>query len=408
MSPTVAEAVDQRRRSSRLHDVTRRLHGWGRPFLVACAATVVLRTVATCIALVTVYGVSFPHVVARTPHALVGVFNRWDTGYYSLIAAHGYPAAQRSGLPPAIAFGPLYPALVRSAQAVTGIGFLLAGQLVSMLALVVALAGLVHIAELDGDRVRSGTAVTLLVAFPTAFFLVIDYADSLALALVVWAFVAVRHRHWAIAGLCAAGAFLTKYYLAIVVVGLLAEVWGARRTPDRDRDRRRRYPWSLAWVALPTVVAIAGWMVYCAQRYGDALAFVHAQSHWNRHFGSPWTLAWTTGGDLVHLRFLDTGTASVTELFDTVTVVLLVVLAVYSFVRVRRSYGILLGLAVCIFTFQNILYSETREVLALFPFFIGGAEWVARHPWRERVVLALFIPSAYFLCTRFVSGMFAG
>lgn len=145
--------------------MTRRLHGWGRPFLVACVATVVLRTVATCIALVTVYGVSFPHVVARTPHVLVGVFNRWDTGYYSLIAAHGYPVAQRSGLPPAIAFGPLYPAVVRSAQAVTGIGFLLAGQLVSMLALVVALAGLVHIAELDGDRVRSGTAVTLLVAF---------------------------------------------------------------------------------------------------------------------------------------------------------------------------------------------------------------------------------------------------
>ncbi len=97
-----------------------------------------------------------------------------------------------------------------------------------------------------------------------------------------------------------------------------------------------------------------------------------------------------------------------TELFDAVTVILLVVLAVYSYLRVRRSYGILLGLAVCIFTFQNILYSETREVLALFPFFIGGAEWVARHPWRERVVLALFIPSAYFLCTRFVSGMFAG
>jgi hypothetical protein len=345
--------------------------------------------------------------VARTPHVLVTVFNRWDTGYYSLIAAHGFPVAQRSGVPSAIAFGPLYPAVVRSVQAVTGFGFLFAGQLVSMLALVAALAGLVHVAELDGDRVRSGTAVTLLVAFPTAFFLVIDYADSLALALVVWGFLAVRHRRWALAGLCGAGAFLTKYYLAIVVVGLLAEVWGSR-TLDRDPGVRRRYLGALAWVALPTVGVLAGWMVYCAQRYGDALAFVHAQSHWNRHFAFPWTLVWTTGGDLVHLRFLDTSTASVTELFDTVTVVLLVVLAAYSFLRVRRSYGILLGLAVCIFTFQNILYSETREVLALFPFFIGGAEWVARHPWRERVVLALFIPSAYFLCTRFVSGMFAG
>jgi len=30
------------------------------------------------------------------------------------------------------------------------------------------------------------------------------------------------------------------------------------------------------------------------------------------------------------------------------------------------------------------------------------------HPWRERVVLACFIPTGYFLITRFVTGSFAG
>ncbi len=405
MCPTVAEAVDQRR-PIRLDRLSERLQGWGRPLLVAFVAVLLLRSVVSCIALVTVYGVSFPHVVARHPDALVTVFNRWDAGYYSSIAEHGYPAVQRSGLPPAIAFGPLYPAVVRSVHAVTGIGTLLAGQLVSMLALVAGLAGMVHVAELDGDRVRSGTAVTLLVAFPTAFFLVIDYADALALALVVWAFVAVRHRRWALAGLFAAGAFLTKYYLAIVVVGLLVEVWETRT--GRDPVDRRRYRRALASVVVPPAAALGAWMAYCSVRYADALAFVHEQSHWNRHAAFPWTLVWTTGGDLVHLRFLDTSTASVMELFDSVTVVLLAIVAVYSFLRVRRSYGILLGVALCIFTFQNILYSETREVLALFAFFVGGAELVAGHPWRERVVLALFLPSAYFLCARFVSGSFAG
>ncbi len=373
---------------------------------MACVAVLLLRSVVTCIALVTVYGVSFPHVVARHPDALVTVFNRWDAGYYSSIAAHGYPAAQRSGLPPAIAFGPLYPAVIRAVHAVTGIGTLLTGQLVSMLAFVAGLAGMIHVAELDGDRVRSGTGVTLLVAFPTAFFLVIDYADALALALVVWAFVAVRHRRWTLAGLFAAGAFLTKYYLAIVAVGLLVEVWETR--PGRDTDADRRYRRAVASVVVPTLAALGALMAYCSVRYSDALAFVHVQSHWNRHAAFPWTLVWTTGGDLVHLRFLDTGTASVMELFDSVTVVLLAVVAVYSYLRVRRSYGILLGVALCIFTFQNILYSETREVLALFPFFLGGAGLVAGHPWRERVVLALFLPSVYFLCSRFVSGSFAG
>lgn len=113
-------------------------------------------------------------------------------------------------------------------------------------------------------------------------------------------------------------------------------------------------------------------------------------------------------GDLVHWRFLDTSTQSVMELFDTVTVVVLAGLAAYVYLRVRRSYGILLGVAWCVYVFQTMLYSQTREVLVLFPFFIGLGRWAVGHPWRERLLLALFLPSAYFLIDRFVHGQFAG
>lgn len=378
---------------------------WKRPLLIAASAAVVLRVVVEVVALVAVYGVRFPHVVAHDPHVLITVFDSWDAGFFVAIAQHGYPASH--GLPPArAAFAPLYPLALWTVHSMTGVGLLLAGQMVSILALVAGLAGLVHLVELDRDQAHSGTAVTLLVAFPTAFFLVVDYADALALALVVLAFVAARHQRWAVAGLAASGAFLTKFYLALVVVGLLVELWTSTRpgTPAARRVFLRR----TLLVVVPTVAAGVCWMIFSAVRFHDPLAAVHAQSHWNRHAAFPWTLAWTTAGDLVHLRFLDTSTASVMELFDAVTVVLLVVAAVVSWRRIRRSYGVVLGLAVCVFTFQSILYSETREVLALVPFFIAGAEFVTGHPWRERVVLALFVPSAYFLCTRFVTGSFAG
>src|SRR5664279_3816539 len=113
----------------------------------------------------------------------------------------------------------LYPTAIRLVHGVTGTGLLLAGQLVSALSMVVAVAGLVHLVEKDEGHSRSGTTAMLLVAFPTAFFLLADYPDSMALALAVWAFIAVRNRYWVLAGLAAAGLFLTKYYLAIVVVG---------------------------------------------------------------------------------------------------------------------------------------------------------------------------------------------
>jgi Dolichyl-phosphate-mannose-protein mannosyltransferase len=421
VSAVVVEAVADQRRATRTERISRLRAVAGRPLLIAVVATVVLRVITEFIALNAVYGASFPHVVARDPHVLIDVLNHWDAGYYLAIAQHGYPTAHAAGLPSGslprfVAFGPVYPAAIWLAHAVTGIGSAVVGQLISALAMVAALAGLVHLTELDAERSRAGVAVTFLVAFPTAFFLLTDYPDSLALALAVWSFIAARHRHWVLAGLCAAGAFMTKYYLAIVVVALVAEVWQSRssrgESDEQSRGEGGRWPRRSAVAAtavvVPTVVVAAIWMVVCSHRYGDALAFVHVQSAWHRHVAWPWTLIAHTSGDLIHLRFLDTHTASIMELLDTVTLVGLTVVTVYTWVRIRRSYGILLALGLATFAFQNMLYNDTREVIALFPVFIGGARWVDGHPWRERVVLACFIPTGYFLITRFVTGSFAG
>ncbi len=437
VSAVVVEAVADQRRATGTERISRLRAVAERPLLIAVVATVVLRVITEFIALNAVYGASFPHVVARDPHVLIDVLNHWDAGYYLAIAQHGYPTAHAAGLPSGslprfVAFGPVYPAAIWLVHSVTGIGSAVVGQLISALAMVAALAGLVHLTELDAERSRAGVAVTLLVAFPTAFFLLTDYPDSLALALAVWAFIAARHRHWVLAGLCAAGAFMTKYYLAIVVVALVAEVWQARSSRGEPEGQSRGEPegqsrgepegqsrgeperWqrrsalAATAVVVPTLVVAAIWMVVCSHRYGDALAFVHAQSAWHRHVAWPWTLIAHTSGDLVHLRFLDTHTASIMELLDTVSLVGLTVVTAYTWVRIRRSYGILLALGLATFAFQNMLYNDTREVIALFPVFIGGARWVDGHPWRERVVLACFIPTGYFLITRFVTGSFAG
>ena len=161
-------------------------------------------------------------------------------------------------------------------------------------------------------------------------------------------------------------------------------------------------------VAGPTAVAVVAWMAYQKAHFGEVLAFLHAQAQWHRHVSWPWTSLGHAVSDLVHWRLLDTSTASVVELFDLVTVLLLAVAAVVAFVRIRPSYGILLGLVWCVFTFQTILLSESREVLVLFPFFASLGLWVSGHPWRERTVLFLFLPCAYFLIQRFVTGGFAG
>jgi len=380
---------------------------WQRPLAVGVLGTIVLRLVAEWVALVSQFGVAFPHLVARRPGTLINVWNHWDAGYYASIAQYGYPGHHPETLHArgSLAFPPLYPAGMAVVHALTGIDYIAAGLLLSTLATMAALAGLYRLGILDGAVERGRVSVVLLLAWPAAFFLIAPYPESLALALGVFAFLAARSERLLLAGCLAAAASLTKYYLVVIAIALLVEVWTSQ---SERRLRTVRTLTRLSSVVVPTVLVFSGWMIYLFVRTGSAISFLHAQATlWNRHFAFPWTLAHHTASDLVHWRFLDT-IAAVTELFDAVTVVLLAIVAVYCYLRVRKSYGVLLGLGWCVYCFETVLMSETREVLVLFPFFIGLGAWAVRGRWREPLLLALFIPCAYFLLERFVQGRFAG
>jgi hypothetical protein len=233
---------------------------------------------------------------------------------------------------------------------------------------------------------------------------------------VTLSFLAARRGHFVAAGLLAAVAVAGKSYLVVLLVALAMEAWSAPR--DRASWRagrdlgwlspRRVTAGRMAAIAAPTVAFLVAWVAYQRARFDEWFPFIRSQAIWNRHLGGPWNSIGRAVNDLVHLRLLDTSTESIVELFDLVTVILLAVAAVIAFVRIRHSYGVLLGLAWCVFTFQTILQSQSRDVLVLFPFFAALGVWVARHPWRERAVLFLFLPCGYFLLERFVTGRFAG
>jgi hypothetical protein len=387
---------------------------------IAVGATVLFRLIVTWIALVSADGVNFPHIVARHPSTLTSILAKWDAGYYLYLAQHGYPAhvagAAQVGNRAFYAFGPLYPALVHVTHVVTGIGYVTSAEIVSTLGLVVALAALWKLVDLEVGRSAADGACVMLLAWPSAFFLVATYPESVTLAAATLAFLAVRRGHFVAAGVLAAAASMGKYYLVLLLVPLAMEAWRAPRERDTwraGRDLEWLSPWRvtaarLVAIAAPTVLAVVAWVAYQKGHFGEWLAFVKSQAQWHRHLSWPWTSIGHAVSDLVHWRLLDTSTASVTELFDLVTVLLMAVAAVMAFFRIRPSYGVLLGLVWCVFTFQTILLSENREVLVLFPFFAALGLWVARHQWRERALLFLFLPCGYFLLERFVTGKFAG
>ncbi|HTU37870.1 MAG TPA: glycosyltransferase family 39 protein [Acidimicrobiales bacterium] len=394
---------------------------WRRPLTIAISATLGFRLIVTWIALVSANGVQFPHLVARHPGVLTQILAQWDAGYYLTLAAHGYPAhaaaaSAQTGNRAFYAFGPLYPLLVRITHDVLRFGYITSGEIVSTLGLVVALAALWKLVDLEVGRRAADAACVMLLAWPSAFFLVTTYPESVTLAVATLAFYAARRGHYVAAGLLAAAAAMGKYYLVLLVVPLALEVWWAphqRATWRAGRDLAWLSPLRvtagrLAAVLGPTVLVFVAWVSYQQAHFGEWTAFLRSQAQWHRHVSWPWTSIGHAVSDLVHWRLLDTSTASVVELFDLVTVVLIALAAVVAWIRIRPSYGVLLALVWCVFTFQTILLSESREVLVLFPFFAALGVWVARHQWRERALLFLFLPCGYFLLERFVTGKFAG
>ncbi len=217
--------------------------------------------------------------------ALAAPFARWDSVWYLAIARDGYVDGGAG-----TAFFPLYPLLV-ALVAQLGPGDLVAGVLVSVTCLFVALRLLWRLTDLELGRAHPEAARLAVLAAalgPMAFFLTAVYSESLFLALSVGAFLAARRGRWAqAAGLGALGAATRSQ--GILLLGALALLYveqrrGARRPAGfvAPRPRRRDALWLL--VVPLGLGAYLGWLGLAGL---DPLAPFAAQQAWFRHFAGP-------------------------------------------------------------------------------------------------------------------------
>jgi len=210
----------------------------------------------------------------------------WDAGFYRGIAAHGY------GFGPvhhdAVRFFPLLPLAAR------GLGTLLGGRAdVALLVIVepaaLVLGALVHrLVLVEGKSRATAERATWWVAlFPSAFVLVLGYAEAPAMALAVGVFLALRTQRWwwaaglgVLAGLSRPlGVLLVVPALVEVVRALVAARTPGSRGPVAAGSAGSAARWS-AWLAA-VAGAPAGLLVFLLwswRRYGDFLLPLRVQT----------------------------------------------------------------------------------------------------------------------------------
>ena len=219
---------------------------------------------------------------------LVDVWQRWDGQWYIKIVTHGYQPeriVQPHGtilINPTTAFFPLYPGLVWLVAWLLPVSYAIAGILISTIA---CLAGLIVVHRLVTEEMGESVAnltVRYLMIFPTAFFFFAVYTESLFLFVTAAACLCAIRRQWWLAGVFGCLAALTRPSGILIGLPIALEylLW---------LRRERRWP-RLEVTALGLIPAgLAGYMAFLWLRFGDPLAFLHAQQNaiWGREYKLP-------------------------------------------------------------------------------------------------------------------------
>ena len=176
-----------------------------------------------------------------SPHGVVDLFLRWDTGWFLRIAREGY-GYYEAGKESPVAFFPLYPMLV-GALSRASVPDVWAGLLVSNVALYVGAALTCSMWEREYGSVRvARNGIVLLLVWPASFFLSMVYSDGLFVALLAGTLSAGRSGRWRTAGTLGFLLGLTRSVGALILVPLILEAWGVG-LPAEQRPKRRGVAW---------------------------------------------------------------------------------------------------------------------------------------------------------------------
>ncbi|GAC1393059.1 MAG: hypothetical protein NVS4B11_26300 [Ktedonobacteraceae bacterium] len=314
--------------------------------------------------------------------ALLTAWNHWDAANYVRIAQYGYQTRFD------LAFFPLFPFLISCVSHILGSwSYLFVGTLISNGALLGMLFLLYQLAkDAAGEQVARRTMLYLCI-FPTAFFFFAAYNESLFLFFVMGFFLAMRRQRWWLAGLLGFFAALTRSAGILLILPYLYEVWEARERSTK----RLQFLFPFIFIPLGTLV----YSIYCWITIGNPLAFITIQDHSGRHLSWPWQGLWQ--GITALLLAQPFGSANQAHLMlDLSATIGFLVLACLGWRKLRISYTLWTGILLLYILLDpatdkpDILLSNQRFVLEMFPAFITLAMLGIQHPRLHQVLIVIF------------------
>ncbi|WP_338248452.1 glycosyltransferase family 39 protein [Dictyobacter halimunensis] len=336
-------------------------------------------------------------------YTIWGEWNRWDTGNFIRFANQGYIEKVNT------AFFPLYPLLIKYVQIITFNDGLLAGLLISSIADLVMLIVLYQLVYEEVGQEQARRAVLYISIFPTAFFYLAAYNESLFLCFTIMLFYCMRHRRWWLAGICGIFAMLSRSVGILLVFPFLYEYLRQRHFQIRN------IRFDILSVALIPAALIA-YGCYCYLYFGSFFSFATAQQNWYRQLVFPGYNLWLGfqfmlehGGGILSFITLRTLTDALPDIF----IFIVLILAIVGPWRLRRDqmvyvvYGLIVFAYVQMYpTFRPMtppLEALSRYLLEIFPAFITLAI-IGKNRLVNQCYLLVSGSLFFFLLTQFITG----
>ena len=218
----------------------------------------------------------------QTPgwHNLFTAWERWDALWFLRIAEVGYSNSDLSA-----AFFPFYPMLIRTLSPAVGGSPLASALIISNAAYLGALFVMYELTREEFNEHYARRTVLYAAIFPTAFFFLAPYTESVFLLLVLTSLLAAKRKQWALAGAAGAIAAGTRSIGIVLVLPLALEAWNQARhsTEGRMRTLARTLPW-----AVGPALGLFSYLFYWYRSNGDWFTPVRNQSGWHREFSFVW------------------------------------------------------------------------------------------------------------------------
>lgn len=322
----------------------------------------------------------FPYLgVSPAKNRLLSVWQRFDANWYLKIAVRGYEGSDGSTV-----YFPVYPLLIRILSSI--MPSLLAAILLSNLALIGVLVLCCRLFSNIVDITTMRRALIYFLLFPTSFFLLGAYTESLFLLFTLASFYAASRGRWTWAALWGACAALTRLQGVLLVIPLAYMLW------------REKAAWrELALRGLLLVLIPFATLSFLA--FSNLSLLNTYQGTLNARFVFPWENIWAAVSVLLR------GEGAIVDALNLIVTLgsIAMMLAVWRKLPFEYTLYAFVMLAAPLFRMTTLqpLVSMMRYAVVIFPIFIVLGMW-GKNPWVNRLILYTSVLLQLYLSAQFI------